>query len=195
MPRILLFFILTSSFTQTTAQDWLYAKVWAHRSSGELVKMKLLPADGGDPFFIVSRQKNFPDQHSWDWMSEEGGVLRLFSSDSVVHDSVLLISGQTRWVAYQNQGSWLLPNGDQPLTLKKTEDKKTWLLEVTLEPIDGVQSQPEPILILSIQPHSKKKNRFLIESTGNLQSIPVVLLELGITLALISQYQSPTFSD
>lgn len=174
---------------QASAQEWLYAKVWVDKSTHELARMKLVPADGGDPFFVVSRQNDFPDQQSWEWMSDEGGVLRLFSTDSTRHDSALLISGQTRRTVFRKQDAWLIPNGNQPLLLRTLENSETWLLEVILEPIEGVQSVPEPILILSLEPHPKKKNRFLIESTGNLQSIPVVLMELGITLALIAIYQ------
>ncbi len=157
--------------------------------------MKLLPADGGDPFFIVSRQKSFPDQHSWNWMSEEGGVLRLFTSDSTARDSALLVSGQTTWKALHKQNTWFLLNEHQPLILRRKVQEGIWLLEVQLAPIEGVQSLPAPILMLSIAPHPKKKNRFLIETTGNLQSIPIVLLELGISLALITTYSEPSAFD
>lgn len=196
MPRFLIFFLLTHFSSQGITQDWLYAKGWSNKSSHELAKMKLVPADGGDPFFIVSRQEDFPAQHSWNWMSEEGGVLRLFSSDSATHDSALLISGQTRWSAHKDQNSWSIPIDDRSLLLRTMEEDSTiWLLEVILKPIEGVESNPEPILLFSLEPHSKKKNRFLIETTGNLQSIPIVLLELGISLALITTYSEPTVSE
>lgn len=178
--------LLLCLYVQTIAQDWRYAKVWLHKADHSLARMKLVPADGSDPLYIVSRQAAFPDQKSWDWMSEEGGVLRLFPSDSPATDSALLITGQSRWTAYWEQDSWFLPEGNQPLRLKKQENIDGWLLEVVLEPIDGVESFPEPILILRIFPHPKKKNRFLIETTGNLQSIPTVQIELGIALALVS---------
>lgn len=196
MPRFLLISILISLNLEAKAQDWLYAKVWPDKHTHQLARMKLVPAYGGDPFFIVSRHRAFPEQQSWNWMSETGGVLQLFSSDSARHDSALLLSGQARWTAYKKQDTWSIPIDDRSLSLSTMEEDSTmWLLEVILAPIEGVESTPEPILLLSIEPHSKKKNRFLIETTGNLQSIPVVLLELGITLALITNYQSLTCSD
>lgn len=196
MPRILFFLILISLSAKGIAQEWLYAKVWPEKATHTLERLKLVASDGRDPFFIVSRHREFPEQHSWNWMSEEGGVLRLFSTDSATHDSVLLISGQARWAAYQVQNTWSIPIDDRSLSLRTMEeDSNIWLLEVILAPIEGVESTPEPILLLSIEPHSKKKNRFLIETTGNLQSIPIVLLELGITLALITNYKSLTYSD
>lgn len=195
MPRILFFLVLLSLSPKGIAQEWLYAKVWPDKSSHSLARMKLVAADGRDPFYIVSRHREFPEQNSWNWMSEEGGVLRLFTSDSTARDSALLVSGQTTWKALRKQNTWFLPNENQPLILRKKIQEDIWLLEVQLAPIEGVQSTPEPILVLRIAPHPKKKNRFLIETTGNLQSIPVVLLELGISLALITTYSEPSACD
>lgn len=187
--------VLLSLSPKGIAQEWLYAKVWPDKASHTLVRMKLVAADGRDPFYIVSRHREFPEQHSWNWMSEEGGILRLFTSDSTTQDSVLLVSGQATWKAVRKQNNWFLLNEHQPLILRKKVQGGIWLLEVQLAPIEGVQSLPAPILMLSIAPHPKKKNRFLIETTGNLQSIPLVLLELGISLALITAYSEPNAFD
>lgn len=192
MLRILLTWLLVSLSVMATAQEWQYAKVWPDKTTREVTRMKLLPGDGSRPLYLVAKPNDLPHQQSWLWVSEQGGFLRLYAGDSARVDSALLVADQTTWKSYREGDGWKIITENHPLLLRPGETSNSWVLAVVLEPIEGIATLPEPISLLEIHPHPKKKNRFLIQTTGSLESIPVILLELGIALAMITTYQGLT---
>lgn len=189
MPRFssLICLLMVSGFLQ--AQDYTYTKVWRKGPSSTLSKLKLLPSNTDQAYFLYPRDSYFEDQVAWDWYSEEGGILRAYLSDNSA-DSLSLVAGQIRYIGLPSSSGWLLSGQSRQIKLWKESEPGTWTISLVMEALPGTQTAPRPVPLLKIEPHIRVKNRFTIETLSQMESIPESLLEFGIILAMLLETDS-----
>ena len=170
---------------ELTAQEWIYAKVKTDRQTGQVTWLKLLPADGGSPFFLLPLKDDAPRVTEWEWMSQEGGIFRSFPAGQAQKDSVSLIAGQQTWAAQKNQEDWSIEDGAFRLWPGENAGSRIWILGKIIRPVPGNLTVPKPVELLHIIPHPRRRNKFDIETVNRLDSTPLPLLQLGIVIALV----------
>jgi hypothetical protein len=183
MIRILTFLWLIFSLLSMSGQNWATAKVWTHKESGQLTRIKLISSGQEQPLFLLPRQAYKNGVTAWDWLSEEGGILRIFGPSAP--DSFVLIAGQTKWRAFRDTACWWIVRGADSLRLRQAQAEQAWLVEKLLRPLPGTLTIPPPIRLAAVRRHATKKNRFDIDLTGNLEAVPSIMIEMGIILALL----------
>lgn len=183
MIRSLTFLSLLFQVLALCGQDWRMAKVWMNKENDAITRIKLVPLGREQPLFLLPREAYKNGVTAWDWLSDEGGILRIFGPSAP--DSLVLIAGQTKWRAFPDTACWWIVRGADSLRLRQAQAEQAWLVEKLLRPLPGTLTIPPPIRLAAVRRHATKKNRFDIDLTGNLEAVPSIMIEMGIILALL----------
>lgn len=184
MPRILLLIVCFMAFLPVRAQDYAYVQAWHTGPEASLSKLKLLPTHSDRAYFLYPEESYFPDQMAWEWFGTEGGSLRIYLSESRA-DSAILTAGQQHFLARPVSAGWVLSGHNKTLQLSRNPETEQWRLTYLIDALPGAQGAPDPVVLLTIQPHVRKQNRFTIETLQQMESIPLSQLEMGIILSML----------
>lgn len=169
-----------------SAQSWRYASVRKGKAPMTIERIKLVPFRGERPLYLLARDVQEGEVSAWNWLSDDGGILRLYGADGARVDSAVLTTGQERLVAIRNADehpSWRLGKEKEGLQLRPTASE-AWVLERILAPVPGTVIKPDPVTILRVTIAAKRRPQYDLQVTGNLQSMSATLLDLAFVLSI-----------